>query len=282
MGTTNISTGLQASRIGFLGAGSVVEAILGGILKNSLVPAGQICITNRRNEERLYALCDKYGTQSSTSREELVRQSDLLILAIKPADAEEACLHLRGLVRPDQLIISVVAGVSTDVIQGWLGVECPIIRTMPNTSSAVGLSVTGVAKGRFATEQHLQQALSLFESIGTVYVVLESDLDIITGLSGSGPAYVYYLVEAMEKAGAQAGLSPDIARQLTIETILGAAQMLLHTREEPAILRKKVTSPGGTTQAGIEVLESYHFQEAVVSAVLRAAERAREMGAQYQ
>lgn len=280
--TTMADSTFQNCRISFLGAGSIVESMLSGILRNQLVPADHIFITNRSDDERLQSLADTFGVQIERDKKTLIEQADILVLAIKPKDVAEACASLRGLVRKNQLVISVIAGVSTDFIHEWLGVDCPIIRTMPNTSSAIGLSTTGMARGRFAEEKHLEIAKRLFESIGTVYAVPEEELDIITGLSGSGPAYIYYMVEAMEKAGAKAGLSPEIARRLTVETILGAAQMLLHTSEEPSILRKKVTSPGGTTQAGLEVLESYDFQQAVASAVLRAAERAREMGAQFR
>ncbi|UFJ43356.1 pyrroline-5-carboxylate reductase [Brevibacillus humidisoli] len=268
-------------RIGFLGAGSIVEAMLGGILQNNLLPAERITVVNRSGGQRLTHLSAKYGVQTATDKTLLVEQSDILILAIKPKDAAEACQCLHGQIRPDQLVISVIAGVSTECIQNWLGVDCPVIRTMPNTSSAVGHSVTGIARGRHTSESHLEVALRLFEAIGSVYAVSEDELDILTGLTGSGPAYIYYLVEAMEGAAIQAGLSPEIARQLTVQTLLGAAQMLIQTNEEPATLRQKVTSPGGTTQAGLEALQSYHFQQAVSAAVLRAAERSRELGAAY-
>lgn len=279
--TRSIDRAFHTNRISFLGAGSIVEAIIGGVLRNKLVPASQIYITNRSDEERLQSLSDTFGVQIEREKRALIEKADILVLAIKPKDVTEACQSLRGLVCKDQLVISVIAGVSTDFLREWLGVDCPIIRTMPNTSSAIGLSTTGMARGLFSDETHLATAMRLFESIGTVYAVSEEELDIITGLSGSGPAYIYYMVEAMEKAGAQAGLSPEVARRLTVETILGAAQMLLCTNEEPSLLRKKITSPGGTTQAGIEVLDSYSFQQAVISAVLRATERSRELGAQF-
>jgi pyrroline-5-carboxylate reductase len=282
MNTAGVQEILQTLRVGFLGAGSIAEAMLTGICKKNLLSAEQIYVTNREDDSRLHALQSRFGVQTMRDTAALVNRCDTLILAMKPKDAEEACTALRGLVRPEHLIISVIAGVSTELINSWLGVDCPIIRTMPNTSSAIGLSATGIATGRHAGDHHLHIATLLFTSIGTVYTVPEAELDIITGLSGSGPAYVYYLVEAMENAGAKAGLAPQIARQLTVQTLLGAAQMLLHTREEPAVLRKKVTSPGGTTQAGLEVLESYQFQQAITSAILRAAERARELGAQYE
>lgn len=271
----------HTSRISFLGAGSIVEAIIGGVLSNELLPASQIYITNRSDTERLQSLSDTFGVQIEREKQVLIEKADILVLAIKPKDVAEACQSLRGMVRKDQLVISVIAGVSTDFISEWLGVDCPIIRTMPNTSSAIGLSTTGMACGKFADETHLATAKLLFESIGTVYALPEDDLDLITGLTGSGPAFIYYMVEAMEKAGAMGGLAPEVARRLTLETILGAAQMLLTTNAEPSLLRKKITSPGGTTQAGIEVLDSYSFQEAVISAVLRATERSRELGAQF-
>ncbi|BAH45883.1 pyrroline-5-carboxylate reductase [Brevibacillus brevis NBRC 100599] len=279
---SNQATAITEGRIGFLGAGSIVEAMLSGIGKKGLLPSERISVTNRNNMERLEQLANDYGVTVTQDKFDVVRSSDILILAIKPKDAAEALLDLRGVVRSDQLIISVIAGVSTSLIGEWLGAECPIIRTMPNTSSAVGLSATGLCANPFVQEEHCELATKLFEAIGTVYEVAEEELDIITGLSGSGPAYIYYLVEAMMGAGAKAGLDREMARQLTLQTVIGAAHMLLDTREEPSILRQKVTSPGGTTQAGLEVLEAYQFQEAVTAAILRAAERSREMGAQYQ
>ncbi|MED4584042.1 pyrroline-5-carboxylate reductase [Brevibacillus choshinensis] len=269
-------------RIGFLGAGSIVEAMLSGILKKGLFSANRVYVTNRSNSERLDLLTETYGVNTTHEKMDVIKAADILILAMKPKDSAEALKELAGSVHPGQLVISVIAGVSTTLIGEWLGVNCPIIRTMPNTSSAVGLSATGLAANQFVTEDQLLLATRLFEAIGTVYTVAEEELDIVTGLSGSGPAYIYYLVEAMMGAGATAGLDREMARQLTLQTLLGAAHMLMDTREEPALLRKKVTSPGGTTQAGLEVLESYQFQEAVTSAILRATERSREMGAAYQ
>ncbi|WP_230199075.1 pyrroline-5-carboxylate reductase [Risungbinella massiliensis] len=269
-------------RIGFLGAGSIAEAMLRGITKQNLLLPQNIYVTNRSDDERLRELGSRFGIRSTRDLQEVIDNVDILILAMKPKDVMEACHGMRGMVRPDQLVISVIAGVSTELIRKWLQIDYPIIRTMPNTSSAIGLSATGIAKGRFANDDHLQLAMGLFESIGRVFVVPEAELDVVTGLSGSGPAYIYYMVEAMEEAGAKAGLSREMARQLTVQTLLGAAQMLSNSHEEPEVLRKKITSPSGTTQAGLEVLESYDFQQGVASAVLRAAERARELGAQFR
>jgi pyrroline-5-carboxylate reductase len=149
---------------------------------------------------------------------------------------------------------------------------------MPNTSSNIGLGATGISFSSDVSESQRKAALDIFSSVGIVCAVEESRLDIITGVSGSGPAYVYYLIESMVKAGMEGGLTADQARDLTIQTVLGAAQMVKMTKEEPEILRKKVTSPGGTTEAAIAKLDEYAYSEAVQKAVLRAAERAGELG----
>lgn len=269
-------------RASFLGAGSIAEALLNGMIKQKLLLAPNIYVTNHSNDERLTFLQEKYGVTPIRDLSVMLAESDILFLAMKPKDVADACNNLRGLVKPHQLVISVIAGVPLDALQDWLSVDCPIIRTMPNTSSAIGLSATGMARGKFATDEHVEIATQFFQSIGSVCLVPEEELDIITGLSGSGPAYVYYLVEAMEGAGQQAGLTKEVSRQLTVQTLLGAAQMLLASDEEPEILRKKITSPGGTTQAALEVLESYDFQQAVTKAILRATERSKELGAVYR
>jgi len=282
MSTASLQKSIQQLRLGFLGAGSITEAMLTGICKQNLLDPDHIFVTNHGDDERLEFLQQRFGVHPTRDKKAMLESCDTLILAMKPKDAREACIALRGIIRRDQLIISLIAGIPTDLIATWLNVDCPIIRTMPNTSSAIGLSATGISAGRFAEQKHMDVAYHLFTSIGTVFPLPESELDIVTGLSGSGPAYVYYLVEAMELAGQKAGLSAEMSRQLTVQTLLGAAHMLQHTQTEPAVLRKKVTSPGGTTQAGIEVLEAYRFQEAVTAAILRATQRARELGAQHE
>ncbi|QDX91396.1 Pyrroline-5-carboxylate reductase [Brevibacillus laterosporus] len=272
----------QQLHVGFMGAGSIVEAILKGITAKYLLPANHINVTNHSDDARLSELQEQYGVTPNRDLPTMLAQSDVLFLAMKPKDVATACQTLRDYVTQDHLVISVIAGVPTSSIQEWLGVDCPIIRAMPNTSSAVGLSATGMAAGRYASEHHMAIAECLFQSIGHVCTVPEHELDIITGLSGSGPAYIYYLVEAMEGAGQRAGLTQEMSRELTVQTLLGAAHMLMATKEEPAVLRKRVTSPGGTTQAGLEVLEARGFKQAVTEAVLRATERARELGAPFR
>jgi pyrroline-5-carboxylate reductase len=191
MNTAGVQEILQTLRVGFLGAGSIAEAMLTGICKKNLLSAEQIYVTNREDDSRLHALQSRFGVQTMRDTAALVNRCDTLILAMKPKDAEEACTALRGLVRPEHLIISVIAGVSTELINSWLGVDCPIIRTMPNTSSAIGLSATGIATGRHAGDHHLHIATLLFTSIGTVYTGPDAELASISGRSGSGAGHYH-------------------------------------------------------------------------------------------
>lgn len=270
---------LQEKRICFIGAGSMAEALISGLVSKKLLPALQIYARNRGNLERINELVDRYGI-AALGKEEAIRTADIIVLAVKPKDVATAIENIRPLTRPDQLFISVLAGTSTDYISNLLGHTAAVIRTMPNTSAAISMSATALAPGKYATEEDMMLATAIFEAVGIVEVVKEDELHAVTGLSGSGPAYVYYLVEAMEEAGRDIGLEPDVARRLILQTIIGAANMLLQQNAEPAVLRRNVTSPNGTTAAGIEVLEKYDFQEALRACIRRATERSEEMGAQ--
>lgn len=270
---------LQDQRVCILGAGAMGEALIAGLLQNKLLPPEQIFALGRR-EERLQELTSRYGVTIAPLNE-AIEQSNIVILAVKPKDLKEALLEIKPYTNDQQLFISVIAGVSTDAISNLLGHRAPVIRTMPNTSAAIGLSATALAPGSTVSDHGLQLATAIFASIGIVEQVTEDKLHAVTGLSGSGPAYVYYLVESMQNAGEQIGLDSGVARSLILHTIIGAAHMLLETMEEPIVLRDQVTSPNGTTAAGIEVLEKYHFQEAVMNCIMRATERSNEMGKEY-
>lgn len=262
----------------FIGAGSMAEAMIAGLLKKGMAEAGQIMVINRQNRARLAYLNREYGVQIPENKGDAVVQSDIVILAAKPKDIPDALTQWGPMIRPDQLVISVAAGISTAFIERHLKEGTAVIRSMPNTSCTIGLSATAICRGRWATHEHMESAHRLFQAIGIVVEVPEEAMDTVTGLSGSGPAYIYYMVEAMQQAGVEAGLKADIARQLTLQTLLGAAHMLIETEEEPAELRRKVTSPGGTTLAGLETLRQYQFEKAVQSAIFRAKERSKELG----
>lgn len=273
---------LSSQNICFYGAGSIAEALIRGLLEQQKALPGHISVLNRQNRTRLVELNDQYGVRipsSDSDKTAMLQQADIIVLAMKPKDAETGLAYLSSIIHEGQVIVSVIAGLSIETTERILGSRPPIVRTMPNTSSTIGYGATGICFSSQATEAHRALALELFAAIGTTAVVDESQIDLITGVSGSGPAYFYYMMETVIAAAVEGGLDEAMARELTLQTVLGAAQMVKTTAEDPAVLRKKVTSPGGTTQAAIETLESYRFAEAVRKAIFRAAERAGEMGA---
>lgn len=267
--------------IGFIGAGSMAEAILRGLVERRIAEPSRLFAVNRQDAARLAELRDRYGIRTASEpaeRDRLIGEADVIVLGMKPKDAAAAIADLRRLLRPEQLIVSVVAGLAIETIERLLGGTFPIVRTMPNTSSTIGLGATGVSFSAATSPAQREVGLTLFAAIGEVCVVDEARLDIVTGVSGSGPAYIYYVMEAMIAAGVEGGLTEEEARQLTVQTVLGAAQMVKTTNESPRELRRKVTSPNGTTHAAIELMEASGVGQTVKRAVLRAAERAREMG----
>lgn len=265
-------------KLAFIGAGSMAESILTGIVNSAFLPKERIFVTNKSDRERLAFLEKQYEVQHTDDKQKTVDGADVIIIAVKPYDLKAAVTSISDCLSADQLLISVVAGVATDTISQLLGNEMPVVRAMPNTSSAAGQSATAVTRGEFAGEDHLQTAMDLFNTIGTATEVAEADMHTVTAISGSGPAYVYYLVEAMEQAAMKAGLDKQTAHDLITQTIVGAGEMLKSSRQEPTQLRKNITSPGGTTQAGLETLSRHNVQEAVMACVQRARERSIELG----
>lgn len=266
------------NKVAFIGAGSMAEAIIAGLAKDeSLVKRENIVATNKLNEDRLEELQHKYGISTIVGKAAVVRDADIIVLSMKPKDLAEAVEDIKDFVNEDQVIVSVIAGASCDLIAGLFGKKVPVIRTMPNTSAMIGYSATALSKGEYATEAQLKDAIALFETVGSAFVVEEDEMHAVTSISGSGPAYFYFMVEAMEEAAKKVGLRDEIAHDLIIQTIVGAGQMLKETTVDPGTLRKNISSPGGTTQAGIETLATENFQEAVIACVQRAHDRSREM-----
>lgn len=264
----------------FYGAGSMAEAIVRGLIEKRVARPEEIVMINRQNGGRLQELADRYGVRTAgdaAARERALREAGLIVLGMKPKDAVEALSAARPLL-DRQLIVSVIAGLGIATIEKLIGRPMPVARTMPNTSSTIGLGATGVSFSAEVDPDQRKLVLDMFGAVGIVAEVEESRLDIVTGVSGSGPAYIYYMMEAMIAGGIAGGLSAQTARELTLQTVLGAAQMVRLTGEDPADLRRKVTSPNGTTQAALETLDRHAFAEGVHGAVLRAAERAGEMG----
>ncbi len=273
---------LKEEKIVFVGAGSMAEAMISGLLANRLLESKQIWATNHSNDERLKMLEKKYSIRTSRNYEELFQNSAIVILAMKPKDVRSSLLSIRDYLSEEKLILSVVAGISATLIEHTLNMKIPVVRAMPNTSAAVGKSATGIAGGTFSNEKHIHIATTLFQSIGTVTVVNEKDLHAVTGVAGSGPAYVYYLAECMEESAVQHGLPKEVARQLVIQTFLGAAEMLHSADETPEDLRKQVMSPGGTTEAGIRTLDEYQFKRAVHACIDAAVKRSHELQSLFE
>lgn len=272
---------LAGKTILFIGAGAMAEAIIRGLVSLPGSNPERIIATNSSNRDRLTILCQKYGIRTGSGPEAVRRytaEADIIVLAMKPKDAGAALEDLAPLVHPGQLVISVIAGLSIDTMENRLGRLIPIARCMPNTSCTIGMGATGLCFSANASGVYQEMAINLFSATGETIVVEEPLIDIVTGVSGSGPAYIYSFMEALMEAGIQGGLNQEQARKLTVQTVLGAASMVKATGEEPASLRRKVTSPNGTTQAALEVLDQYHFQEAIRSAVRRASDRAGEIG----
>ncbi|GIP59176.1 pyrroline-5-carboxylate reductase [Paenibacillus sp. FSL W8-0186] len=271
----------NAPSICFYGAGSMAEAIVRGLIHRKVAPPESITMLNRSNQERLAHLESAYGIKTGRSdaeKESSLISASVIVLAMKPKDAGEALKALGPKLNQEQLIVSVIAGLSISTIQALLGYKAPIARTMPNTSSSIGFGATGISFSGEVNETQTAQVLKMFEAVGTVQVIPEEQMEILTGVSGSGPAYIYYMMEAMIEAGIEGGLSVEQARELTVQTVLGAAAMMKETGEEPAKLRKDITSPNGSTQAALETLAAGSFNATVKAAVHRAAERSKEMG----
>ncbi|NMH74221.1 pyrroline-5-carboxylate reductase [Bacillus sp. RO2] len=265
-------------KIAFIGAGSMAEAIMAGLLKQEICTKEDITVTNKQDQQRLENLESKYGVVTLENKETVVKDADVIFIAMKPKDAKDGIQAIKSYVTKDQLIVSVLAGISTEVIQDLFEQELRVIRSMPNTSAAIGLSATAIAKGSFATEEDLALVQSLFSAIGLCTIVEEDQLHAVTGVSGSGPAYIYYIAEAMEKAAFAQGLDMDVAKKLVSQTLIGAAHMLQETDKDAEVLRREVTSPGGTTQRGISLLDERKVSEAFESCIEGATERSREMG----
>lgn len=272
---------LTNKKVAFIGAGNMAEAIISGVLAKKILEPQQIYVTNYSNKARLQFLEEKYHIGTFSNIQEVLPAMDIIILATKPKDIDKTVTKLKSATTSEQLIISVEAGVSTACISRLLEHEAPVIRTMPNTSAAVGASMTAISAGSFATSQHLAISEALFKAIGEVVTVDETKQDAITGVSGSGPAYIYYLVEALEKSASEVGLDEALAKQLICQVLIGAAERIKASDLSPQTLYKQVMSPNGTTEAGIKVLESYQFQEAMIECVKRATERSKELGKQF-
>lgn len=267
----------QTAKLVFVGAGNMASAIIGGLVHNGY-PAKLICACDP-NKEALARLAQEFGIETGVDNREAVSNAQAIILAVKPQVMQAVLTDLApGLTQPAPLIISIAAGVTVNNIRLWLNAELPIVRTMPNTPALVQTGATGLYANTEVNATHKELAQKMFEAIGlALWFDEEADLDRVVALSGSGPAYFFYVMEALERAGVELGLSPKIARQLTLQTALGAAKLALADDVDPAELRRRVTSPGGTTEAAVKKLDEGEVMRDFDAAVAAAAQRSKEL-----
>ena len=269
----------MSSRFAFLGAGNMAGALINGLIRAG-TPAGRIVGTVRR-PERGQELEKKLGIKAITDNVTAAKEADVVVLAVKPQAMRKLLAQIAPVIDTHKLVISIAAGVPIAAIERKLGTGSRVVRAMPNTPALVGLGATALSGGEHATEEDLAFAQKLFDAVGITTVVDETLLDAVTGLSGSGPAYVFLMIEALSDAGVKVGLSRHVALKLAAQTVLGSAKLLLETGEHPGHLKDQVTSPGGTAIAGLHTLEAGGLRTTLIDAVEAATKRAKELGDQF-
>lgn len=267
---------LKGRKIGILGGGAMGEALITGLLRAGLAGSSGLYISDI-SEQRLEHLRQKLGVNTSADNRTIVSKADIVIIAVKPHVAVSVLKEVAAVAKPDQLFISIVAGVPISLIESYLEGPVPVIRVMPNTPCLVGEGASAVSAGRHAGKDSLETAMAIFNAVGKAVEVPESLLDCVTGLSGSGPAYMYVVLESLIEGAVRLGMPFDIAGELAAQTMLGAAKMVQETMEHPAKLKNMVTTPGGTTAAGLFALEEGALKSVLMKAVAAAAQRSREM-----
>jgi pyrroline-5-carboxylate reductase len=263
-------------RIAFLGAGNMANAIIRGLLRAGLAKE-KITATVRRDEKK-QELESAYGIQVTTDNVAAAKDAEVVVLCVKPQALDKLLTQIAPSIDRSKLIVSVAAGVPIAAIERRLGAGARIVRTMPNTPSLVGMGATALATGEHATEDDIKLATAMFDSVGITTVVEEYQLDVVTGLSGSGPAYIFLILEALSDAGVKVGLSRHQALKLAAQTVLGSAKLQIETNQHPGQLKDQVTSPGGTAIAGLHTLEAGGLRTTLIDAVEAATRRARELG----
>jgi pyrroline-5-carboxylate reductase len=272
---------LRSKKLGFIGGGNMAEAMIKGLISASFVESKNIFVSDVVSE-RLEFLHSEYKVKTVQENRELVEKSDILILAVKPQVVKKVIENVRDLIDAKKLLVSVAAGVPIanilEVLKTGQDRKYNVVRSMPNTPALVQEGVTAIAAGVNVSKVDIQIAHRLFEAVGKTVDVDEVHLDAVTGLSGSGPAYIFMIIEALSDAGVKMGLSRDVANALTIQTVLGSAKLAWESKKHPGELKDMVTSPGGTTISGLHALEMGGLRTTMMDAVEAATERSRELG----
>jgi pyrroline-5-carboxylate reductase len=272
---------LTKKKLGFVGGGNMAEAIVKGLLDSSLVASKDIFISDLISD-RLEYLSKEYKVKTTDDNRELVKKSDILVLAVKPQTVKKVLESFSDLIDSNKNIISVAAGISISLIEDTLCAKSKkkisIIRTMPNTPSLVQEGATAICGSKHSSKLDIKIAHHIFKAIGQTVDIEEIHMDAVTGLSGSGPAYIFMIIEALSDAGVKVGLSREVSNTLTIQTILGSAKLARDGGKHPGQLKDMVTSPGGTTISGLHMLEEGGIRNALMNAVEMATQRSKELG----
>lgn len=265
-------------KVAILGTGKMGGILLQAFLKNNLLHAEQI-IATVAHPERAHALSAQYSVEVTTDNVEAAKQADVILLGVKPIQVPALIEQIRPVLTPQKMLVSFAASVKTSAIEDAAGFEISVVRSMPNTPAMLGAGITALCRGRFVSEDQLGIAQRIFGTVGRTVIVDEKHMDAVTGLSGSGPAFIYIIIEALAEAGVNVGLPRDIATQLAAQTTFGSARMVLETGYHPALLKDAVTTPAGCTVDGILELEEDGLRVTLIKAVKRATQRAKELAA---
>ena len=269
---------VQIERLAVLGAGKMGVTLLSALSASGVVESKNIVAT-ARSESRLASVREQHGIRTTRDNREAVDGADVILLCVKPQTAGEVVEEIRDRLEPHQVLLSIIAGLTTKQIEDHLGDRVvPVVRAMPNTPSRVGHGMTAVCGGRLATEEHLELGRAIFSEIGRALVLDETYFDAVTGLSASGPAFLYIVIEALAEGGVKMGLPRQVATELAAQTCLGAGHMVLETGDHPALLKDEVTTPAGCTMEGILALEAGGLRVTLINAVVQAGRRAAGLG----
>ena len=266
----------ENKKLAVLGAGKMGGILLQAFLSSGIVAKGDLRATVA-HEKRAETLSRQFEIPVTLDNRSAARHADIIFICVKPQGVADVLQAIRGELKSDKLVISVAASVPTGYIEERLGAKVPVVRAMPNTPAMVGAGITALAGGRSATAGDLETACKLFETVGKTVVVDEKHMDAVTGLSASGPAFLYIVLESLAEAGVKVGLSRELATLLAARTMLGAARMVLETGSHPALLKDAVTTPAGCTIDGILELEEGKLRVTLIKAVVKATQRAKEL-----
>jgi pyrroline-5-carboxylate reductase len=271
-----MATTLANKKVAVLGAGKLGGIILKALLREGLLSKESTRATVRHSDRAL-RLAENLGIEVGTDNAKAVQGADIIFICVKPQTVQEVLEEIRPHISPGQLVISVAASVPTRQIESVLGVKTAVVRAMPNTPCAIGAGMTGLCRGRYVSAEEIELASSLFDVVGKTVVVDEKYMDAVTGLSASGPAFIYIILESLAEAGVKVGLPRDVATLLAAQTTMGAAKVVLETGDHPALLKDAVTTPAGCTIDGIMELEEGKLRVTLIKAVVKATQRAKEL-----